>query len=96
MEYVSMEQHNEFVKRIDSDISEMKSDIRDIKNLSLSVERISISVEAMQKELEVQSLALKAIQAVPGENWKKITYEVIKYFIILLLGIACVKIGATI
>lgn len=95
-EYLTIKQHEEFAKRIDSDIAEIKADVREIKALSLSVERLTISMVEMQKELEKQHKTIAELEAVPGENWKKATWEIIKYVIILCIGIVAVKIGVSV
>lgn len=96
MDYISIEEHREFSRRIEQDIADLKAEIKEIKSLTISVERLSLSMERTTEEIKRQGEAIRALENASGDTWKKLTYEVIKWGVLLLLAILAQKIGATI
>lgn len=102
-EYVTVEVHNEFVKRMEDEnhrqntrLSECEESIKQMGEIVRSIDRLTTSVESLANDIQKQGVRLEAIEKEPAENWKKATWEVIKYAIILVLGIVAIKIGAAI
>ena len=76
-EYVSMEVHQEFAKRIDEEntrqnkrLSELESTVKEIQRLSIAVEKMAVSMEAMTKELSEQGDRLEKIETEPADKRK--------------------------
>lgn len=102
-DYVTVDVHNEFVKRMEDEnhrqnkrISECEESIKQMGEIVRSIDRLTTSVESLASDIQKQGVRLEAIEKEPAENWKKATWEVIKYAIILVLGIVAIKIGAAI
>lgn len=77
-EKLSVEVHDEFVRRMDEHnarqdkrIDGLEERYRQIQDLNNSVNRIAISIEVMAKELAKQGERLEAIEKEPAANWKK-------------------------
>lgn len=102
-DYVTVDVHNEFVKRMEDEnhrqnkrISECEESIKQMGEIVRSIDRLTTSVESLASDIQKQGVRLEAIEKEPAENWKKATWEVIKYAIVLVLGIVAIKIGAAI
>lgn len=52
-----------------------------VSNLTASVGEIKVSVQGVGNRLD-------AIEREPADNWKKITFEVVKYIALALVGVA--------
>lgn len=90
-QYVSMEVHKEFEKRMISEnerladedrrqnkrIDALEDTVRQIGTLTASVEKLAISVESMAKAQEQQGDRLEAIEKRDGEMWRKVTGYII-------------------
>lgn len=79
MEYVSLEVHNEFVKRIDAEDSRQNKRIEiieqkqaQISELVASVKVLAANVESIAKEINEQGLRLKEIEGIPKKRWETI------------------------
>jgi hypothetical protein len=102
-DYVTVDVHNQFVKRMEDEnhrqnkrISECEESIKQMGEIVRSIDRLTTSVESLASDIQKQGVRLEAIEKEPAENWKKATWEVIKYAIVLVLGIVAIKIGAAI
>ena len=85
-QYVSMEVHKEFEKRMISEnerladedkrqnrrIDALEDTVRQIGTLTASVEKLAISVQSMAKAQEQQSDRLEAIEKRDGEMWRTV------------------------
>ena len=79
MEYVSVEVHNEFVKRIDAEDSRQNKRIEiieqkqaQISELVASVKVLAANVESIAKEINEQGLRLKEIEGIPKKRWETV------------------------
>lgn len=79
MEYVSLEVHNEFVKRIDAEDSRQNKRIEiieqkqaQISELVASVKVLAANVESIAKEINEQGLRLKEIEGIPKKRWETV------------------------
>ena len=79
MEYVTLEVHNEFVKRIDAEDSRQNKRIEiieakqaQISELVASVKVLAANVENIAKEINKQSQRLDEIEGIPKKRWETI------------------------
>ena len=79
MEYVTLEVHNEFVKRIDAEDSRQNKRIEiieakqaQISELVASVQVLAVNVENIAKEINKQSQRLDEIEGIPKKRWETI------------------------
>lgn len=106
-QYVSMEMHKEFEKRMISEnerlsdedkrqnrrIDALEDTVRQIGTLTASVEKLAISVESMAKAQEQQSGRLEAIEKRDGEMWRKVTGYIATAVLGIIVGFIFKKIG---
>jgi hypothetical protein len=99
-QYVSMEMHKEFEKRMISEnerladedkrhnkrIDVLEDTVRQIWTLSSSVEKLAISVQSMAKAQEQQGERLEAIEKRDGEMWRKVTGYIITAVVGIVIG----------
>ena len=101
-EYVTIEVHNEFAKRVDEEntrqnhrLAELESTVKEIQRLSIAVEKMAVSLQAMTKELEEQGDRLEKIEKEPADKWKTFMWELFKYILVAALAILAARIGAS-
>ncbi len=106
-QYVSMEVHKEFEKRMISEnerladedkrqnkrIDALEDTVRQIGTLTASVEKLAISVQSMAKAQEQQSDRLEAIEKRDGEMWRKVTGYIITTVAGIVIGFIFKQIG---
>lgn len=78
-QYVTLEVHNEFVKRIDAEDSRQNKRIEiieakqaQISELVASVQVLAVNVENIAKEINKQSQRLDEIEGIPKKRWETI------------------------
>lgn len=78
-EFVTLEVHNEFVKRIDAEDSRQNKRIEiieakqaQISELVASVQVLAVNVENIAKEINKQSQRLDEIEGIPKKRWETI------------------------
>ena len=78
-EFVTLEVHNEFVKRIDAEDSRQNKRIEiieakqdQISELVASVKVLAANVENIAKEINKQSQRLDEIEGIPKKRWETI------------------------
>ena len=101
-DYVTVEVHNEFEKRIDAEnarqnkrLAELESTVKEIQRLSIAVEKMAVSMEAMTKELSDQGDRLEKIETEPADKWKSFIWELFKYILVAALAVLAARIGAS-
>lgn len=52
-----------------------------------NIERLTGSMNRMEKSMENVDKRLDAIEKEPGDKWKKISYEIIKYIVLAILAV---------
>ena len=79
MEYVSLEVHNEFVKRIEAEDGRQNKRIEiieqkqaQISELVASVKVLAANVESIAKEINEQGIRLKEIEGIPKKRWETV------------------------
>ena len=90
-DYVSRMEHEEFVKRIDSNAKQLNDRIdkierqnNQITDLLVLVNKLASSMEHMMKETDDQSRRLDKLESKDGEMWRKF----LGYVISGIVGIA--------
>ena len=78
-EFVTLEVHNEFVKRIDAEDNRQNKRIEiieakqaQISELVASVKVLAVNVENIAKEINKQSQRLDEIEGIPKKRWETI------------------------
>lgn len=106
-QYVSMEAHKEFEKRMISEnerladedkrqnkrIDALEDTVRQIGTLTASVEKLAISVQSMAKAQEQQGNRLEAIEKRDGEMWRKVTGYIVTAILGIVVGFIFKQIG---
>jgi len=92
-EFLTLELHNEFAKRIeeadkrqDHRITELEQNFKVVQELVVSTRELALSMEAMAKELEKQGSCLRELEFKPVKRWELIVTSVITGIIGALLG----------
>ena len=92
-EFLTVELHNEFAKRIeeadkrqDNRITELEQNFKVVQELVISTRELALSMEAMAKELEKQGSCLRELEFKPVKRWELIVTSVITGIIGALLG----------
>lgn len=103
IEYLPKAVHEEFARRMEEEdrrqnkrLEECEQRIRAVGEIVRSLDRLTVSVEQMAVEVQKQGERLENIEKEPADKWKKATWEVIKYVIVLALGVVAVKIGISV
>lgn len=91
--YVSMEFHNEYAKRIEDEnkrqnkrLDSLEKAVEENKELSLAIERLTVSVQSMVEEQKAQGKRLESLENRDGEMWRKIVGYVITTIVGILIG----------
>lgn len=84
-------EHSSFKRRLD----EHDSAIREQNKIFIALEKQSSAIESMNKsmgrvEQKVDGIGSRvdALEREPGTKWKKITWEIVKYLVLALIGVA--------
>lgn len=78
-QYVTLEVHNEFVKRIEAEDNRQNKRIEiieekqtQISELVASVKVLAANVESIAKEINEQGIRLKEIEGIPKKRWETV------------------------
>ena len=74
-----LKEHDESLKKLSETQVILERLSNAVSNLTASVGEIKVSVQGVGKRLD-------AIEREPADNWKKITFEIIKYIVIAAIG----------
>lgn len=92
-EFLTVELHNEFAKRIeeadkrqDHRITELEQNFKVVQELVVSTRELAMSMEAMAKELEKQGACLRELEFKPVKRWELVITSVITGIVGALLG----------
>lgn len=82
--YVLLEVHNEFAKRMEEEderqnhrISDLEEHFKIVTNLVVSTEKLALSMESMAKELARQGAKLNDLEMKPAKRWDLIVSTII-------------------
>lgn len=106
-QYVSMEMHKEFEKRMISEnerlsdedkrqnkrIDVLEDTVRQIGDLTASVKELAVSMKNMAKLQEQQGQDIEELKNRDGEMWRKVTGFVITAVISIVIGFIFAQIG---
>ena len=83
-------EHKSFCRRLD----EHDALLREQNKIVVAIEKQSNAIETMNKsmgrvESKVDSLSgrVDAMEKEPGEKWKKVTWEILKYVLLAVVGL---------
>lgn len=83
-EYVTVQEHNEFAKRIDQEnerqnhrLSALEEHFAMVQSLAVSTEKLAVNMEVMAKELAKQGNKLNEIEMKPAKRWDLVITTVI-------------------
>lgn len=92
-EFLTVELHNEFAKRIDEAenrqdhrITELEQNFKVVQDLVISTKELALSMETMAKELEKQGACLRELEYKPVKRWELVITSIITGIIGALLG----------
>lgn len=92
-EYISREEHNEFLRRMEDEHKRMNHRIlsledttKQISDLTISVKEMAISMKSMLEEQKSQGERLEALESRDGEMWRKVTGYVCAAVIGIVVG----------
>jgi hypothetical protein len=93
-EFVTVEVHNEFARRIEEENDRqnhrliiLEESVKDINKISLNVERLAANIEAMTNEIKRQGDRLTAIEEKPAKRWDTVISGIISGVIGILIGL---------
>lgn len=99
-EYVTMELHNEYAKRMEEEhvrqnhrIANLEEAVSANNKIAISVEKMAISVENMQKELSKQGEKLEELDSQDGKKWRKVTEYIITAVLGVVIGVVVSNMG---
>ena len=98
--YISRQEHDEFVKRMQDEhkrihyrITDTEKKVDKIYDLTSSVERLATSIESMAKEQKEQGERLEELEARDGETWRKVKWYILTLAIGAVAGAIFTTIG---
>ena len=84
-------EHSSFKRRLD----EHDTAIREQNKIFVALEKQSNAIESMntsmgrvEKKVDGIGSRVDALEKEPGEKWKKVTWEIVKYLVLALVGVA--------
>ena len=84
-------EHSSFKRRLD----EHDTAIREQNKIFVALEKQSNAIESMntsmgrvEKKVDGIGSRVDALEKEPGEKWKKVTWEIVKYMVLALVGVA--------
>lgn len=93
-EYVTIEVHNEFARRIEEEndrqnhrLNDLEATVKEISRLTVSVEKLAVSMSTMADELKRQGERLTAIEEKPAKRWDTVISGIISGIIGILIGL---------
>ncbi len=99
-EFVTLREHEEFVRRMDEAnsrqsrrISIIEENVREITALTASVQKLAVSMENMAREQERQGKKLETLEGRDGEMWRKVVGYVVTAVAGILLGFVFTRLG---
>ena len=99
-EYVSIEVHNEFARRIEAEderqnkrISKLEDAVSQMTELTVSVKELAANMANMAKEQSKFGDRLEAIEAKPAQNWEKLVWAIGGAIIVALIEFVLKQLG---
>jgi hypothetical protein len=93
-EFLSLQVHNEFAKRIDEEntrqnhrIQSLEDNFEVVQELVVSTRELALSMQTMAKELEKQGNCLRELEFKPVKRWELVVTSLITGIIGAFVGI---------
>lgn len=84
-------EHESFRRRLNKvdAIAQTQNDISiSLQKQDDAIENMGKTLERIETTLSTVSGRVEKIEAAPGDKWKKITYEIVKYIVLAAVGVA--------
>lgn len=84
-------EHSSFKRRLDEHDDAIKEQNRifiALEKQSNAIESMNTSMTRVEKKVDGISGRVDALEKEPADKWKKITWEIIKYLVLALIGVA--------
>lgn len=92
--YVTVELHNETIRRIDDEnerqnarIKDLETGLKEVNKITASIERLTANIETMTTEIKRQGARLDEIEQKPVKRWDTVVSGIISGIIGLLIGL---------
>ena len=99
-EFVSIEVHNEFAKRIEAEderqnkrLTKLEDAVSQMTELTVSVKELAANMANMAKEQSKFGDRLEAIEAKPAQNWEKLVWAIGGAIIVALIEFVLKQLG---
>ena len=99
-EFISRNEHDEFVKRMEAEhsrqnhrIGDLEDTVKQIGDLTVAVGKLATSMEQMLNEQQTQGKRLEDLESRDGEMWRKITSHVLTAVAGAIICFVMAKIG---
>ena len=100
MEWISIEEHEEFRRRIEDEhkrinhrLGTLEETERQISQLTASVEKLALSVESMARTQTRQGERLEELESRDGQMWRKVSGYVVTTLIGAIITFILMQIG---
>jgi len=99
-EPVSMELHNEAMRRIEEEnnrqnhrIENLEQTVKEISNLTTAVEKLAVSIQNMVKEQQRQGEKIEELESRDGKKWRQVVGYVVTTIIGIVVGFIFTHLG---
>lgn len=80
-------EHESFRRRL----HEHDEGLKQLTELTIAINGMAKSISDLAGSMDKMEKRLTAIEAQPGENWKKMAFEVLKYIVLGVIGAIVLK-----
>lgn len=83
-------EHKSFCRRLDEHdalLREQNKIVVAIERQSNAIETMNTSMGRVEKKVDSLSGRVDAMEKEPGEKWKKVTWEILKYVLLAIAGV---------
>jgi len=83
-------EHKSFCRRLDEHdalLREQNKIVVAIEKQSNAIETMNTSMSRVEKKVDSLSGRVDAMEKEPGEKWKKVTWEILKYVLLAIAGV---------
>ena len=83
-------EHKSFCRRLDEHdalLREQNKIVIAIEKQSNAIETMNTSMGRVEKKVDSLSGRVDAMEKEPGEKWKKVTWEILKYVLLAVVGL---------
>ncbi len=74
-----LDEHDERLKKLGDILVAIERQGNALERIGRALDRVEITVDSVDKRVD-------ALEKEPGEKWKKITWEILKYVMLALIG----------